>query len=219
MNKLKGKDGFMMVDALVGITIVIIGLVAVLYAFQKGTEANSFATRSDESIELSETWMNNMRACDGALVYSTSYDSEYYDLLNQAVLKLEVGQEGKSDDTLKEDYNFKYKFSGSVNNSEGVSQTLNKTITGWNKYKYNDNSGDYITTDDAGVSALLLEATSLNTGLKYLIKAEFVKSSEITDEDKFDPERRVNVSVSSLTNGYSKTRTINLHSYIYVVEI
>lgn len=215
MNKLKGKDGFMMIDAIIGIIIVVVGLVAILYTFQKGNEVNSFTTRSDESIELAETWMNNMRACDGSLAYSTTDDSKYYDLMNQAILKVKNDQLGQTDDALKEDYNFKYKFSGSVSLPEGGSQTLNEEITGWNKYKVNSSSSDYkIDTSEP----LFIKATSLNTGLNYLIKAEFVKSSDITDDSKFDPERRINVSVSSLTDGSSKTRKIKLYSYIYVVK-
>lgn len=215
MNKLKGKGGFMMIDAIIGIIVVVVGLVAILYAFQKGNEVNSFTTRSDESIELVETWMSNMRACDGALAYSIDYDSEYYDLMNQAILKVKNAQDGQTDDALKEDYNFKYTFTGSVSLPEGGSQTLNDEIVGWNKYKDNASSSEYeIDTSEP----IFFEATSLNSGLKYLIKAEFVKSSDITDDSEFDPERRINVSVSSLTDGSSKTRTINLYSYIYVVE-
>lgn len=215
MNRLKDKKGFMMIDAIIGIIIVVVGLAAILYTYQKGNEVNVFTTRSDESIELAETWMGNMRACDGALAYTTSYDSEYYDLMNQAVLKVKDDQDGESDDELKDDYNFKYTFSGSATLSDGTSQTLNEDITGWNKYKNNDTSSNYSIRNSV---PLFIKATSFNTGLEYLIKAEFVKSSDITADTVFDPERRINVSVSSLTSGSSKTRTINLYSYIHVVE-
>lgn len=205
----------MIIDAIIGIVIVVVGLAAVLYSFQKGNEVNSFTIRSDESMEIAENWMNNMRACDGALAYSTSNDSEYYDLMNQAVLKVQSEQDGQSDEDLKEDFNFKYTFSGNIKLSDGSSQTLNKTLTGWNKYKEYSSSSKYkIETS----TPIYLMATSLNTGLKYLIKAEFAKSSDITDDTVFDPERRINVSVTSLSNGNNKTRAINLYSYIYVVE-
>lgn len=215
MNRLKSNDGFMIIDAIIGIVIVVVGLLAVLYSFQKGNEVNNFTTKSDESIELAETWMNNMRSCDGALAYSTSNNSEYYDLMNQAILKVEDEQDGQSDEDLKEEYNFKYTFSGTINLSDGSSQTLNKTITGWNKYKEYSSSSKY---EEETSTPIYLMATSLNTGLKYLIKAEFVQSSDIEDETVFDPERRINVSVSSLASDDNKTRTIDLYSYIYVVE-
>ena len=215
MNKLNGKSGFVLIDAIIGVVIVVVGLVAVLYAYQKGNEVNVVTTRSDESIELAETWMGNMRACDGSLAYSTDNKNVYYDLLNQAVLKVKADQDGKSDDDLKEDYNFKYTFSGDATLADGTSQTLNDDINGWNKYKNNDTSSNYEIKSSVPI---FLVATSLHTGLQYLVEAEFVKSSDITNGTDFDPERRINVSVSSLTSGSSKTRPINLYSYIYVVE-
>lgn len=65
LNKLKDNHGFVFVDALIGILLISIGIVAIIWAMTHNTKAVSFSNNYTKATYLAQSKLEELRGYDG----------------------------------------------------------------------------------------------------------------------------------------------------------